>query len=240
MLRFAPANTDILLTFVLLHAAFPGLLWSMTRSVPITLGASFLLYLMVQLFGLHVPAWPSGELYFNPFAWQFLFVIGAWYSWHCSPRLLMIAQSRTLLLFAIAYLACSLLMALSWQFKSLEWLIPAEVSKLIYPIYKSHLASLRLLHFLSLALVVSRLTPPDWHGPIRPLMIAMIRCGENSLSIYCFGVLLAFIAHVILIEVSAGFMMQAAVSFAGIVVMVVLATLLTWEARLDRRGPKLF
>ena len=240
MLQFAPANTDILLTFVLLHAAFPGLLWSMTRSVPITLSASFLLYLMVQLFSLHVPAWPSGELYFNPFAWQFLFVIGAWYSCHGSPRLLMIAQSRTLLLFAIAYLACSLLVALSWQFKSLEWLIPVEVSKLIYPIDKSHLAPLRLLHFLCLALVVSRLPPPDWHGPIRPLMIAMIRCGENSLSIYCFGVLLAFIAHVILVEVSAGFMMQAAVSIAGIVVMVVLATLLTWEAMLDRRGPKLF
>ena len=125
MLQFAPANTDILLTFVLLHAAFPGLLWLMTRSVPITLGASFLLYLMVQLFGFHMPAWPSGELYFNPFAWQFLFVIGAWYSCRCSPRLLMIGRSRTLLLLAIAYLACSLLMALSWQFKSLEWLLPA-------------------------------------------------------------------------------------------------------------------
>jgi hypothetical protein len=71
-------------------------------------------------------------------------------------------------------------------------------------------------------------------------MMAMIRCGENSLSIYCLGVLLAFIAHVILTEVSAGFVMQTAVSFAGIVVMVALATLLTWEARLDRRGPKLF
>jgi hypothetical protein len=240
MLQFAPVNTDILLTFVLLHAAFPGLLWLMTRSVPITLGASFLLYLMVQLFGFHVPAWPSGELYFNPFAWQFLFVIGAWYSCRCSPRLLMIGRSRTLLLLAIAYLACRLLMALSWQFKSLEWLIPAEVSKLIYPIDKSHLAPMRLLHFLSLALVVSCLTPPDWHGPIRPLMMAMIRCGENSLSIYCLGVLLAFIAHVILTEVSAGLAMQAAVSFAGIVVMVALATLLTWEAWLDRRGPKLF
>jgi hypothetical protein len=45
---------------------------------------------------------------------------------------------------------------------------------------------------------------------------------------------------VILTEVSAGFAMQAAVSFAGIVVMVAVATLLTWEAKLDRRGPKLF
>src|SRR3974390_840486 len=62
-LQFAPVNTDILLTFVLLTVAFPALLWSMTRSPGITLGASFLLYLAVQIFGWHVPAWPSGELY---------------------------------------------------------------------------------------------------------------------------------------------------------------------------------
>ncbi len=239
-LQFAPVDTDILPTFVLLHVAFPGLLWCMTRSPAITLGASFLLYLMVQIFSWHVPVWPSGELYFNPFAWQFLFVIGAWYSCHCSAWLQKMVQSRMLLLLAIAYLACALVIALSWQFKPLEWLVPEQVSKLIYPIYKSHLSPVRLVHFLSLALVVSRLTPPVWRGPIRPLMIAMIRCGENSLLIYCLGVLLAFIAQVILTEVSASLAIQAAVSFGGIVVMTVAATILTWESRLDRRGPKLF
>jgi hypothetical protein len=34
--------------------------------------------------------------------------------------------------------------------------------------------------------------------------------------------------------------MQAAVSMAGIALMIAAATLLTWEAKLDRRGPKLF
>jgi hypothetical protein len=71
-------------------------------------------------------------------------------------------------------------------------------------------------------------------------MVALIRCGENSLSMYCLGVILAFTAHVILVEVSAAFAMQLAVSIGGIVAIVVAATLLTWEARLDRRGPKLF
>lgn len=41
-------------------------------------------------------------------------------------------------------------------------------------------------------------------------------------------------------EVSSGLAMQAAVSAAGIVLMVAIATLLSWEAKLDRRGPKLF
>lgn len=239
-LQFAPVDTDILLTFVLLHVAFPGVLWSMTRAPAVTLAGSFLLYMMVQIFSWHVPAWPTGELYFNPFAWQFLFVIGAWYSCNCGPRLRAIVQSRAVLALAIAYLALSLIIVLSWKFTSLAWLIPEEVAKLIYPIDKSHMAPLRLLHFLALAIVVSRLTPPDWHGAIRPLMVAMIRCGENSLSMYCLGVLLAFTAHAILVEVSASFAMQLAVSVGGIVAMAVAATLLAWESRLDRRGPRLF
>jgi len=47
------------------------------------------------------------------------------------------------------------------------------------------------------------------------------RGGENSLSINCLGVLLAFAAHAILVEVSAGFAMQLAVSIAAVVAMVV-------------------
>jgi hypothetical protein len=239
-LQFAPVNTDILLTFAILHLTFPALLWLMTQSAMATLGLSFLLYLMVQIFDWHVPAWPSGELYFNPFAWQFLFVIGAWYAYEGTARLRPILKSHTLLVLAIVYLLFSLVVALSWQVKTLEGLMPATVTNLIYPIYKSHLAPVRLLHFLSLALVVSRLAPPEWHGPLRPLMMAMIRCGENSLPMYCLGVLLSLIAHVILIELSASFAMQLAVSVTGIALMVLAATLLTWESRFDRPGPRLF
>jgi len=34
--------------------------------------------------------------------------------------------------------------------------------------------------------------------------------------------------------------MQLLISIAGIAVMVIAATLLTWETQLDRRGPRLF
>jgi hypothetical protein len=240
MLQFAPVNTDILLTFAILHVSFPLVLWLMMRSATVALCLSCLLYLMVQFFSWHVPAWPSGEIYFNPLAWQFLFVIGCWYAYEGRPRLQPILQSQALLAFAIVYLIFSLIVALSWTFKSLEATVPEIVTNLIYPIYKSHLAPVRLLHFLSLALLVSRLMPLDWRGPIKPLMAAVIRCGENSLPIYCLGVLLAFIAQVMLLKISGTLIMQAATSLAGIVLMAAAATLLTWESQLDRRGPRLF
>ena len=240
ILQYTPVNTDILPTFALLHLFFPIVLWLMIRSRPVALAASFLLYLMVQIFSWHMPAWPRGEMYFNPLAWQFLFVFGAWYADAGAGRLGTIVRSRGTLGLAVLYLALSLVVALSWQIEPLGELIPDMASKLIYPIDKSHLAPLRLVHFLALAVVVSRLMPHDWRGLMKPWMMAMIRCGENSLAIYCAGVLLSFAGFVILQGSSGSLAMQAAVSVAGIVLMVAAATLITWEAKLDRRGPKLF
>jgi len=240
LLQYAAVNTDILPTFALLHLVFPALLWLFIRGREVVLAASFVLYLTVQIFGWHLPAWPNGELYFNPLAWQFLFVFGAWYSEEGAGRLKKIVQSRAALALALLYLVLSLAIALTWQIKPLEGFIPNAVSKLIYPIDKSHLAPVRLLHFLALAIVVSRLTPPDWRGLSNPWLTAMIRCGENSLAMYCLSVLLSFGGLVILNRISSSFAMQAAVSVAGIALMIAVATLLTWEAKRDRRGPKLF
>jgi len=239
-MQYAPVNTDILPTFVLLHLAFPGILWLLTRSTTAALASSFLLYLMVQLFSWHVAAWPRGELYFNPLAWQVLFVFGAWYAYEGTRRLRTIVQSRATLVLAVLYLAFSLAVALSWHIRALEGLTPNSLSRLIYPIDKSHLAPTRLLHFFALAIVVSRLTPRDWRGLMKPWMVAMIRCGENSLAMYCLSILLSFIGYVLLVEVSSTIAMQLAVSSAGIALMVAAATLMTWTAKQDRPGPKLF
>jgi hypothetical protein len=240
LMQYTPVNTDVLPTFVVLHFLFPALLWLLTRSPSLTLAASLLLYLMVQLFSWNLPAWPGDGWFFNPFAWQLLFVLGAWYVCVGADQLRSMMQSRITLLLALAYLAFGLAVAMSWQIKPLENFMPQALSKLIYPIDKSDLAPLRVLHFLALAIVVSRLTPPDWHGLMKPWMTAAIRCGENSLAMYCLGVLLSFLGHVVLVKVSGGIAMQVAVSMGGIALMIVAATLMTWTSKLDRHGPKLF
>jgi hypothetical protein len=240
ILQYTPVNTDILPTFVLLHLAFPALLWLMIRRAALALAASFLLYLMVQMFSWHMPAWPSGELYFNPLAWQMLFVFGAWYAYEGAERLKTLIQSRAVLALAVLYLVFSLVITLSWQIEALKVFIPEIVSKLIYPIYKSHLAPVRLVHFLSLALVVAQLTPRHWHGLPKPLFTAMVRCGENSLAMYCLSVLLSLMGFVVLTQISSSFAMQTAVSIAGIALMIAAATVTTWTNKLDRHGPKLF
>ena len=239
-MQYMPVNTDVLPTFVLLHLSFPALLWLLRRSAGLALAASIVLYLAVQLFGWNLPAWQHGEWFFNPLAWQVLFVFGAWYAMAGAVWLQPLVQSKAALALAVLYLVFSLVVALSWHFHELEALMPEALSKLIYPIDKSNLAPVRLLHFLALAVIVARLVRHDWHGLSSPVITAMIRCGENSLAIYCLGVLLSFVALVVLQRFSGGLAMQIAVSIAGIVAMIAAAAAMTAMAKLDRRGPKLF
>ena len=59
-----------------------------------------------------------------------------------------------------------------------------------------------------------------------PVMRGAIRCGQNSLPIFCLGVLLAFASHVALLDISGGLAMQIALSLGGIVAMIAIAMLL--------------
>jgi hypothetical protein len=134
--------------------------------------------------------------------------------------------SRTALVLAVLYLLFSLVIALSWHIKPLEALIPQALSKLLYPLDKSNLDPLRLLHFLAIAVLAAWFVPRDWRWLKTPVMRSAIRCGQNSLPIYCLGVLLAFASHMALLDISDGLAMQIAVSLGGIVAMITIATLL--------------
>jgi NADH:ubiquinone oxidoreductase subunit 6 (subunit J) len=64
-------------------------------------------------------------------------------------------------------------------------------------------------------------------------------CGENSLPIYCLGVLLTLASHVALLDISDGHAMQIALSIGGILVMIVAAILLNSIRIKSRRQPRL-
>jgi hypothetical protein len=225
ILQYRPVNTDVLPLFVLLHLSFAPLLWLLLRVPNLTLGASLVLYALVHVFGWTVPAWPNSHWAFNPMAWQFLVVLGAWWMiegkkvepWVRSPAVLAIA---------VTLLLASLVVALSSRIEPLEALIPKSVPQLLYPMDKSNLDPVRLLHFLALAILASWMVPRNWRGMTTPLMRGAILCGRNSLPIYCLGVLLAFACHIALLDISNGFAMQLSLSAAGIVMMVAAARLL--------------
>jgi hypothetical protein len=234
ILQYRPVNTDILPVFVLGHVLFAPLLWLLLRAPNVSLGVSLLLYTLVHVFGWSVPAWPNGTWYFNPLAWQLLFVIGAWWVIEgdkCRSWL----TSRAALVLAVLYLAFSLVLALSWGIKPL---VPHALTDLLFPLDKSNLSPLRLLHFLALAIVALRLVPQDWRGLSSPVFHCARSCGANSLPVYCLGVLLALVSHLTLLDISDRLAMQIALSLAGILVMIGVATLLSAVGGNRERGPR--
>ena len=237
LLQYRPVNTDVLPVFVIFHASFAPLLWLLLRAPNVTLCASLALYVLVHMFGWSVAAWPHNVWFFNPLAWQFLMVLGAWCvveGGKFRPWL----TSRTALLLAVLYLAFSLIVALSWSIGPRDPLIPQTLTKLLLPLDKSNLSPLRLLHFLALAIVAVRFVPHDWQGLSTPVMRCARCCGENSLPIYCLGVLLALVSQLTLLDISDRLAMQIVVSLGGILLMISLAKLLDSISIRPARQPR--
>src|ERR1700744_3449637 len=78
LLRFRPVNMDVLPLYIVLMLFLPVILWLMRWKADITLGLSVLLYAVPWEVELYLSAYPNGVWPFNPFAWQLLFVFGAW------------------------------------------------------------------------------------------------------------------------------------------------------------------
>ena len=234
ILQYRPVNTDVLPIFILLHLLFVPLLWLLLRAPNVTLGASLALYALAHFLGWSVPAWPNGHWAFNPLAWQLMVVLGAWWMIE-GERVQPWVTSRTALGLAVLYLIFSLVIALSWRIEPMEALIPQALSNLRYSVDKSNLDPLRLLHFLAIAVLVAWFVPRTWRGLTTPVMRGAIRCGQNSLPVYCLGVLLAFASHTALDDLSDGFAMQIALSLGGIAAMIAAAALLNLISRKPRQ-----
>src|SRR5262249_42682948 len=86
LLQFQPTFLDILPLYILLLVIFPPILLGLRLQPLLVLIPSLLLYVVVQIADLPVPAYPEGHVwYFNPLAWQFLFTMGAALGFEAPP-----------------------------------------------------------------------------------------------------------------------------------------------------------
>ena len=237
LLKFKPVNMDILPLYIVLLLLFPPVLWLLQRSATAALAGAAALYVAAWEFGWNLPAYPSGVWYFNPFAWQLLFVFGAWCALGGAEQLARVVRSRLTLTIAILYLLFAFSVTMTWYFPRLGHLVPKWFEDVIYPIDKTNLDVLRFAHFLALAAVTVYFLPRDWPGLKSPWLRPAILCGQHSLEIFCLGVFLAFAAHFVRVEISGGIGMQILVSALGIVIMAGVAWLLSWYKSVEARRP---
>jgi len=237
MLKFKPVNMDVLPLYIVLLLLFPPTLRLLLWQPAVALAGSALLYVLAWNFDLNLPAYPNGVWFFNPFAWQLLFVFGAWCALGGAQRLSGVMRSRTVLVVAIAYLLFAFFITLTWYNESLARLVPAWLAEWMYPIDKTNLDVLRFAHFLALAAVVVRFVPPDWPGLKSWALWPAIVCGQHSLEVFCLGVFLAFAGQFVISEWSGGPLIQVAISLIGILIMVAVASLISWYKVIEGRHP---
>src|SRR5438874_3773570 len=236
-LKYKPVNFDVLPLYMALLFASPLILWCLVRRPGLALLGSAILYVAARWFDWNLPSYPPGTTwYFNPFAWQLLFVFAAWCGLGGSAQLQALIRSRAALILSVAWLLFALLIVMTWHVPFLESLVPKWMIKAIYPIDKTDLDMLRLTHFLALAVVVTRYLPRNWAPLTSKWLRPLILCGQHSLAIFCIGVFLSFGAHWILMQYTRGVWEQLVVSAAGIVIMVAIAWLLDRAAKV----PNLF
>jgi hypothetical protein len=235
ILMFRPANLDVLPLYIVLLLAFPLVLPVLRLRPKLVLAGSALLYLAARRYEWNLPTYPEGGVwYFNPFAWQFLFILGGAIQRFRQDGV-RVPLSRGLLVASVVYLVVSLVLALSWRIAWLGALMPPALADLLYPISKTDLDPLRLLHFAALCYVVLFYVGSDAGWLRWRVARPVVTCGRQSLQVFCLGILLSFAGQTILVQFNDSLLAQFATTVMGIGAMVMVARLLTWYQKTERQ-----
>lgn len=238
LLQYQPQFLDILPMYMIFLGVLPLLLLLLRSWLPLPLVISGVLYLLTLRFGWQPHSYPEDEAwFFNPLAWQFLFVIGATAGYAPYSRQTLPLNSAWLGKLSVALVVAIGIISVSWTIHSAYEAFPALLMRELSPLVedKADLAPLRLISFLALAIATTHIVRRDSRLLRGPIAQWIIRCGQHSLQIFCLGILLSVVGYILLTSVRADIPMQLAIDLGGILLMVAVAALLTWSKASGRR-----
>ncbi|GAA0392113.1 OpgC domain-containing protein [Pseudomonas veronii subsp. inensis] len=236
LLRFKPNLMDPLPLYIVLLAGLPLVLPLLLRKTWLVVAASMTVYLLAPWMGWNLRAIADGVWYFNPVTWQFLFILGGAAALHAGrkhPGEHRALAHQPLFVAAAVYTLAAAVLTLSWRWPEVhDALMPTWLSELIYPISKTDLSPLRLLHFLALAYVTAKLLPGRGWTQNWPAQ-QCCRMGRYSLEVFCLGVLLAPLADMLNAQADDAWPMQIFSALLGLLLMAALAAWLAFNQQLD-------
>jgi hypothetical protein len=206
-----------------LLAAFP-LIYGLIRVSPsLVLLGSGILWLATNLDpAINLTNWLDGRgWYFDPFAWQFLFIIGAvgalllrhWGGDLPRPLWLRVTAS--------GYLAFALLAVAPWE----GWGWSGFRPVLLHTPDKTVLAPLRLANILALAALA--LGSARFRALVEwPSLRFLIVCGRHSLEVFSLGTVLSMIGHLVFRTFGITVATEVLINGSGLAMMVALAFVL--------------
>jgi len=230
LLSFQPAYLNILPMYVALLAMFAVVL-PLLRWPLVLFALSAAIYTAARVTGYNFPSWTGGGWYFNPVAWQFLFVIGSILA-YAPPKLPVRPVVLDVAAMLVVLIGVSLLW-LVWPYPEITSRLPAGAARILLSVDKEGLHPMRLLSILALAWLVSRTVPAgapwlrSWFARL------FVLCGQHSLPVFCASIFLSFLGRLAM-EERAGWAVQAGVNFTGIAAMVAVGALAAWYKQKGR------
>jgi len=239
LLRYQPAFLDILPLYIALLVLLIPALPLLRRPLPL-LACSALLYAAARLLDLNLPNWIDGGWFFNPFAWQALFLTGAVLGYAPpgpdgrrgpAPA---VPFRRGLVAACILLLGLGAL-AMLVAYQAPEWLalVPEQVGVLLTTIDKSALHPLRLASILALAYLLGHAVLRDaaWlRGTVAAPFVLM---GQHGLPVFCTGIFLSFLGRLALEQSDRG-PMQLVVNLGGLAALMAVGAVAAWYRQRDR------
>jgi len=218
---------NILPMYMVILAMLPIMMWLAKRSLSLLLGCSIALYLIAGWFVIDMPNFPKeGGWFFNPFAWQILFVIGLILGQRAREGKVF-DYSPWLFWGSVVYLVGAFI----WTWFELWGYRPhLPIPKTLWDFDKTYVAFPRLFHVLAAAYVVMMSPIGQWMKRIPPSN-ALTAMGRHSLPVFCAGSLLAMTGAVIRHQSGGGFVMDTLIIAGGIALMILLARFLDSRSR---------
>lgn len=229
-LHYLPNFLDILPLYVLLLALVPFALPLALRQPALVLLAAAALWGLVQVAPFNLPNYPGDAgWYFNPFAWQFLFVIGLVLGSlrhrdvRLDPRL-----CRLLVIASGPVVLVALLVAAPWrQIPGLEEVVIIPWSWLP-PVSKTDLSVIRLVNILALFCLAGsliRAEAPWLRGRIGG---AVALLGTQPLPVFSVGIVASVLGAVVFFEAGRGLLAHVVVNLTGALAALAVAWIAAW------------
>ena len=222
-LQARPASLNILPLYILLLAGFPVIYWLIRISPLLATLVSGGLWMWVNIDpDFNLTNWLDGQgWFFNPFAWQFLFTIGALGAVLIRRSGGDLPHPTWLRVLAFGYLGFAALVAAPWA----TWGWADWHPILLDAPDKTVLAPLRLLNVLAFATLA--LGSPWFRGVAEhPVLNVVVVCGKHSLEVFSLGTLLAMVARLSFLTFGVTATTQVLANGLGLGLMIALALVL--------------
>jgi hypothetical protein len=238
LLRYQPAFLDVLPLYIVILALFAAAL-PLIRHPTAMVAASVALYVTTRALNLQPPTWTGDHWFFNPFAWQILFVAGIWIGRADAETLRRRFPWNRWVAAAliVAMVANALAINLFWRGAVMGVSLPEWLFDWYAGIDKASLHPARLINMLALVWLAAWLVPAGarWlNGRMAGLFVLM---GQQGLPVFCAGIFLSFLGRVA-IEFSDGWWVQAAVNALGLAALIGIGAVAAWYGGEGKRKPQ--